>query len=213
MTANVNEAWQTERLFFRSIRETDYDWFFSDVSSDPTNVALSSPVLLAPPRHKKPEEWYQTWQGPGRLLDVVICLRKSDTLERHQIKGDNHPETAQAKEKRIGLLFVSYGGYGSSPHSRACELGITLTASYQDCGYGTESVQWALDWAFRRANMHSVNLASVEYNTRAHKCYEKCGFKLEGRRRQCFWHDRSWYDLLLYGILEDEWDELRKSKK
>ncbi|KAJ4394666.1 hypothetical protein N0V93_003885 [Gnomoniopsis smithogilvyi] len=190
MTANLEDAWKTERLSFRSIRESDYEWWFNDIDSDPVNVALSSPFFLAPPRPKKPEEWYKMWDGPNELLDVVIYLCEPANSARPLKEGGDETDIAQSKETRIGFLRISY-----------------------DHGYGTECVQWALDWAFRRANMHSVNLGSVEYNTRAHRCYEKCGFKLEGRRRQCFWHDRKWYDLFLYGILEEEWEELRNTKK
>lgn len=214
MTEGIENAWQTERLSFRSVRETDYDWFFKNIDNDPVNMALSRPCVLAPPRQEKPEEWIKIWQGPSRLLDVVICLRKSPETGGHlKEERSQHSESTQSEEIRIGFLGLGYHGFGSSPHSRASELGITLTAAYQDHGYGTEAVRWALDWAFCRANMHSVNLCSIEFNKRAHKCYEKCGFKLEGRRRQCFWHERKWYDLFFFGILEDEWEESRDSTK
>lgn len=206
MTENTENAWHTERLVFRSVRETDYDWFFNYIDNDPVNTALSRPIALAPPKREKPEEWIKNWQGPSRLLDVVICLHRPPETEAFQEEGS--AQSSQPEKIRIGFLGLGYGGYGPSPHNRACELGITLTAAYQEHGYGTEAVRWALDWAFRRANMHSVNLSSVEFNKRAHKCYEKCGFKVQGRRRQCFWHDRRWYDLVFFDILEDEWEAL-----
>lgn len=202
----IRNIWNSERLVFRSLSPKDQKWMFHEIESDPVNAFLASPAMLAPPTQTKPEEFMDKWKGSDSLLHVVICLREanSDSEPPHDMMSD-----AQ-NPKRIGLLNLAYGGYGTSPHNRACNLGITLTAAYQNQGYGTEAVNWALDWAFRQANMHSVNLGSVEYNTRAHKCYEKCGFKLEGRRRQCFWHDRRWYDLFFFGILEDEWEMTRE---
>lgn len=211
MTENTENAWQTERLVCRSVREIDYDWFFNHIDNDPVNMALSRPTVLAPPRRQKPEEWTKTWQGPSRLFDVVICLRRPPENEGHQ--KDGRTASSQPEEIRIGFLGLGYGGFGSSPHNRACQLGITLTAAHQDHGYGTEAVRWALDWAFRRANMHSVNLSSVGFNKRAHKCYEKCGSKFQGRKRQCFWHERKWYDLFFFDILEDEWEKSRELNK
>lgn len=212
MTEHIENAWQTERLVFRSVRETDYNWYFAHIDTDPVNMALSRPTVLGPPRRQKPEEWIRTWQGPSRLLDVVICLRRPTENDKHQ-KERGPTESSPAEEIRMGFLGLGYGGYGSSPHNRACELGITLSAAHQDHGYGTEAVRWALDWAFRRANLHSVNLASVEFNKRAHKCYEKCGFKFQGRMRQCFWHERKWHDLFFFDILEDEWEQSRELNK
>lgn len=198
---------------------------FNEIETDPVNMILSTPLILAPPKRKKPDEWMDMWKGPGHLLLVVICLAttqpdssaRNSTEDQEKAPNGLKPDRdaasapAAAPQTRIGFLRLSYSGYGTSPHNRACDLGITLTAPYQDKGYGTEAVGWALDWAFRHANLHSVNLGSVEYNTRAHKCYEKCGFRFEGRRRQCCWHDRRWYDLLFFSILEDEWEEMRRN--
>lgn len=205
MAANVKDAWQTERLYFRAVCEADYEWLFSEIHGDPINHALSSPFMLAPPRRKKPDEWIKQSDD---LLNVVVCVRAHNPTE-----DETTPDATPDKESRIGILFLRYGGYGPSPHNRSCELGITLGGPHQNQGYGTEAVQWALDWAFRRGNMHSVHLGSIDFNTRAHKCYEKCGFKLEGRARQVFWHDRKWYDCLSFGIIEDEWEALRNLKK
>lgn len=203
MASHLKDAWRTDRLYFRTFCEADYDWMFTAINSDPVNHALANPFPLAPPRRKKPDEWLKLWEG---LLNVVICVRTDNA-------GQQPDQQAGDGEQRIGLLALRYGGYGPSPHNRACELSITLAEASQNRGYGTEAVQWALDWAFRRGNMHSVNLGSVSHNTRAHRCYEKCGFKLAGRRRQCVWHDRKWYDCLDFDILEDEWEALRREKE
>lgn len=207
----VKNVWQSERLTFRAITTDEQEWMFTEFDSDPLSICLATPMMLAPPKRQKPEEWMKMWERPTSLMSVVICLRQPGaTAPEDQADGR---EVADLANVRIGFLALSYGGYGSSPHSRACNLGISLIAPYRSKGYGTEAVNWALDWAFRHGNMHSVNLGSIEYNTHAHRCYEKCGFKLEGRRRQCWWHDRKWYDLLIFGILEEEWEEMREPKK
>jgi len=48
-----------------------------------------------------------------------------------------------------------------------------------------------------------------EYNERAIRCYEKCGFQLEGREREgAYRHGRYW-DVLRMSILQQEWAERR----
>lgn len=225
----ARNLWKSERLVFRSISQDDQEWMFNEIESDPVNMSLSTPLLLAPPRRKKGEEWMEMWKGPSHLLLAVICLAApppaggADEQQQQQQRDrpDKPPAGAAAAAAtatatataptRIGVLRLSYNGYGTSPHNRACDLGITLAAAHQGRGYGTEAVGWALDWAFRHAGAHSVNLGSVAYNARAHRCYERCGFRLEGRRRECCWHDRRWWDLLFFGILEGEWEEMRRS--
>ncbi|KAF3762826.1 acyl-CoA N-acyltransferase [Cryphonectria parasitica EP155] len=201
MPPTVEDIWRSDRLIYRSIREDDQEWWFKNIDGDPNNICLSTPLILAPPRKAKTEDFMKLWTTPDSLLDCIVCLRQP----KNTGKGDD----TEAPETRIGFVRLAHGGYGTSPHSRAGNFGIVLAAPYQNKGYGTEATNWILDWAFRHGNMHSVNLGTIDYNKRAHRCYEKCGFKLGGRRRQCFWHDRKYWDLLFYDILEEEWKELR----
>jgi len=64
-----------------------------------------------------------------------------------------------------------------------------------------------LRFAFCELNLHRVNLNVFEYNPRAIHCYEKVGFKHEGRLRQCLNRDGRRWDLVYMGILRGEWQE------
>ena len=48
------------------------------------------------------------------------------------------------------------------------------------CGIGTNVTEMILNYAFEVLEYHKVYLRVLEYNTRAIKCYEKCGFLKEG---------------------------------
>ncbi|KAJ0107942.1 hypothetical protein J7T55_008077 [Diaporthe amygdali] len=192
---DLESVWRSERLVFRAIQQEDYEFLFNDIDTDPINMSLSGPMLLKPPRKQKPEEWFEKWKKNDFLMDVIICLRPDVPANEHHFKSSDVPEkeveqaghARDGQPKPIGMINISTGVYGRNPSNRACSLGTTVAAPYQNSGYGTEAVRWAIDWAFRRANMHSVHLGSVEYNKRAHKCYQKVGFKLDGKQRQCHW--------------------------
>ncbi|KKY35373.1 putative gnat family [Diaporthe ampelina] len=215
---DLESVWRSERLVFRATQQEDYEFLFSEIDTDPINVALSGPMLLKPPRKQKPEDWYEKWGKHDFLMDVIICLRPDvQSNERHlkssAVSEKDGDQTDKAQAKPIGMINVSTSVYGRNPTNRACSLGITIAAPYQNCGYGTEAVRWTIDWAFRRANMHSVHLGSVEYNTRAHRCYQKAGFKLDGKQRECYWNGRQFWDLYLFSILEHEWEQLQEGQK
>lgn len=210
VATSVQKIWHSERLIYRGMRHEDQDFVYGNIDEDPVNCCLATPMLLAPPKKLKPDEWWALFQSPSKLFCVIACLPAT------QCKPEESGEAATKKPAEptpIGFLNLEYGGFGTSPHSRSATLGISVAGPYQNKGYGTEMVNWALDWGFRHANLHSIHLGSVEYNKRAHRCYEKCGFTMDGRRRQCFWHDRKYWDLYYFSILEDEWDELRKKEK
>lgn len=73
-------------------------------------------------------------------------------------------------------------------------------------GYGTDAMQIVLRFAFTELNLHRVFLNTFEYNPRAIRSYEKCGFKHEGRMRGVLNRNGRRWDLIFMGILKEEWE-------
>jgi RimJ/RimL family protein N-acetyltransferase len=82
---------------------------------------------------------------------------------------------------------------------------------YWDRGYGTDAMNVILRYAFEEANLDRVSLTVFEYNARAIRSYEKAGFRHEGRFRKYLNRDGKRWDMLVMGILRDEWMELQTS--
>ena len=68
-------------------------------------------------------------------------------------------------------------------------------------GYGTEIIRLVLDFALDIAGLHRVSLGVYDFNPRAQRVYEKCGFNYEGRRREALRWDDQWHDELLMAVL------------
>ncbi len=129
------------------------------------------------------------------LLAVMICLPPS-------------PSAATTEPVPIGHLTLE-----ASPkarHHRTCGLGIIIAPSYQGKRYGSEAILWAVDWAFKSANMHSVRIAAFGYNEGAVRLYDRLGFVREGSMREALWWEGRWWDRVLWSVLEGEWAERRK---
>jgi len=62
-----------------------------------------------------------------------------------------------------------------------------------------------LNYAFSELNLHRVTLGVFSYNTRAIRSYEKAGFNFEGIERSVILRDGSRSDVIIMGILRDEW--------
>lgn len=86
-------------------------------------------------------------------------------------------------------------------------IGISVAPPYQGQGYGSEAILWALDFAFRHANMHRVGIGAHAWNEGAWKLYERLGFVHEGRRRDAVWYDGAYRDTIDMGMLKTEWHE------
>jgi RimJ/RimL family protein N-acetyltransferase len=109
-------------------------------------------------------------------------------------------------EKPIGILFLHKADW------RRASITVQVADGFQGRGYGTEAVNWALDWSFRWGGLHKVEIAATALNERAVGLYKKLGFKEEGRQRDAAFFDGRWWDLVMLGILEGEWETLRESR-
>lgn len=206
LAGGVNDAYRSERLVFRAVENNDDDKKFlhTQIENDPVTVALSNPMALMP-RTSKHSEW-MVEQMAKSVLAVMVCL-PADAPGDSDEKFDDAKTTAP---KPIGYLAIGWGGIPPAmAHHRSVGLGIAIAPQYQGRGYGTEVINWALDWAFRYGNYHRVHLGTVSYNERAQHLYKKLGFVEEGRSRESYWFDRQWYDMISYGILESEWEAMR----
>jgi len=76
-------------------------------------------------------------------------------------------------------------------------------------GYGTEATQLMLGHAFDTLRLHRVALSVFEFNERAVRTYQRCGFSIEGRARESIWRDGRWWDELAMSILDSEWRAAR----
>jgi len=72
-------------------------------------------------------------------------------------------------------------------------------------GLGTEVTQLILDYAFNKLGLHRVDLRTLQYNTRAIACFEKCGFVKEGVEREGALVEDQWETDVVMSILEQEY--------
>lgn len=111
-----------------------------------------------------------------------------------------------------------------SPHGRYIGHTRLTIASWEDrrarmsmgiydsrfwsAGYGTEALRLLLRYGFDLLRLHRVDLRVLDYNLRAIRCYEKCGFVREGVERESGLVDGVWYDDVMMAVLEDEFRAL-----
>ncbi|KAK5731910.1 hypothetical protein LTR17_010985 [Elasticomyces elasticus] len=182
-------AFLSERLIFRAV-EVDDEPFLGELLGDSENFAQSAPVLMIPPGSKGAKEGRERLENA--VMGAIVCLQQ--------------PSGQSGKPVPIGLILMN-GDPPPLAHHRRIEMGISLARSQQGKGYGSETIRFALRWAFQHANYHKVSLAVFEHNPHAARLYEKLGFVLEGRRREHVWREGRYWDQMDMSILDREWRE------
>ena len=90
--------------------------------------------------------------------------------------------------------------------SRSATAGIAIhNPKCWNKGYGQETMNLLLSFAFKNLNLNRVELHTFDFNKRAQKCYLKVGFKEVGKRRKASYIDGDYHDDIIMDILKDEW--------
>ncbi len=78
-------------------------------------------------------------------------------------------------------------------------------------GYGTDAMRVLMRLAFDKLNLHRLWLHVYDYNQRAIRSYEKCGFRREGVLREQRYWSGGYHDIVVMGIVESEYRALSAS--
>lgn len=208
-------ALRSDRLIYRAIEDIPEDVdFLSALMLDPYVQAYAGRHMLRPLSKKKTKDMIPKIHASA-LVGAVILLapqpKEGGTGTGTEDQREEH-ETKALETIPIGYLGIGGDLVPEHMHMRDTEIGILLREEFRGKGYGTEAINWAVDWAFRNANMRRVSISCYEQNAGAERLYKKLGFLEEGRRRKKVYHNMEWYDEVLLGMLKEEWLVLRGLK-
>lgn len=128
------------------------------------------------------EKWFQNQSAMNDLYNFAI-----ETLE---------------EKKYIGGCGINKLDWKNS----VATIGIFIgNEDYWGKGYGSDALNILIKFIFEQMNIHKIKLGVYSYNKRAIKCYEKCGFKKEGVLREELFRDGKYHDVIIMGILKDEY--------
>jgi RimJ/RimL family protein N-acetyltransferase len=166
----------------REYRREDLDPMRAFVN-DPETTKNLTDIFLRP----------HTRENTESFLESVLTNESSDKILF--VVADRETEAY------LGQIDLRVG----EPSSRVAELGLVIADPEQrGRGVGKEAVSLLLDYAFNRMNLHKVELSVYSFNVAGYRCYEKCGFREEGRMRENVFRDGSYYDTIRMGILRRE---------
>jgi RimJ/RimL family protein N-acetyltransferase len=171
-----------ERVYLRSPERTDIPIFvrwFNDAELTAT-LAMRAPMSVP-----MEEAWFEGMvksQGVDNY-HFTICLL--------------------ADERPIGTCNL----FAVDKLNGNAGIGISIgEKSLWDQGLGTEAMLALLDFGFGMVRLERLWLDVYDFNERARRSYEKCGFVLEGVQRRAMFKRGSYIDVQMMSILRDEWE-------
>jgi RimJ/RimL family protein N-acetyltransferase len=177
-----------EMVFLRAAERSDIPIFvrwFND------GELISFLGMRAPMSQAMEEKWFEEMlarQGK-ETHHFVICLAK-----------DGKPVGATTL---FGVDYVN-GNAG---------IGISIgEKNLWGRGIGTDAMFALMDFGFGQLRLERLWLEVYDYNSRARRSYDKCGFVLEGVQRHAIFKNGRYIDVQLMSILRDEWTAQPRKK-
>ncbi|MDH6575818.1 GNAT family protein [Kitasatospora sp. MAP5-34] len=146
---------------------------------------------------------YQGWTAP-------VPPESAAALVREFADGDpGQPGWFQyAIELKADGCLVGDLGVNLDENRMQAELGFTLAAGRQGCGYATEAARAVLRDLFELRGLHRVSAECDARNVDSVRLLKRVGFQQEGHRPANTWIKGEWTDDLLFGLLAERWGQL-----
>lgn len=176
------------RVYLRASERSDIPDFVRWFNDRDTASFLSQRAPLSVPLE---ERWFDRMiESQGKTgHHFVICLLESD-----QPIGT------------IGLFNIDFvdGNAG---------LGIAIGEKrLWGQGLGSDALMAILDFGFGELRLERIWLEVFDFNPRARRSYEKCGFALEGTQRHAVHRRGEFHDVHLMSILRAEWASQERTR-
>jgi RimJ/RimL family protein N-acetyltransferase len=142
---------------------------------------------------------------PARPMSLASVKKQYEKVEKQIEESRNLYHfmiRAKVDDRLIGKAIIRRIEWTNGN----CDIRLGIgSAEDQRKGYGTQALKMLLRFAFAELNLFRVSANVAEYNEGAIALLRKFGFTEEVRRRQSLERDGRRWDLLVFGLLKDEW--------
>ena len=143
--------------------------------------------------------------NPARPLSAAIVKKQYEKLEK-QVEEDKNLYHFMIRAKEddhlIGKAVIQWVEWTNG--NAWVHLGIG-SADDQRKGYGSQALSMLVRFAFAELNLFRLSARIPEYNEAAIALFSKFGFVEEVRRRKALDRDGRRWDLIVFGLLNSEW--------
>lgn len=151
-------------------------------------------------------KWYNDFDTRAKIgaVDPTSSFKAEKIIERNDKDSVWFAVVRKSDNKVIGET----GLLRMFPAWSTTDLTIILPDKEdQHKGYGTETINLIMDYAFGYLNFNRISIGVVGFNDNALSFYKKVGFKQEGLQEEGYYYNYKYYDFVMMRILKREFIE------
>jgi RimJ/RimL family protein N-acetyltransferase len=165
-------------------------------------------------RDKDPSDAFDdySWETDPELAELDAAPTLSMTYQQYLVDYTWDLRTPRTTSHQFAVdtldgKHIGNCSYYNLDRSRGeVELGIMIgDRNYWNKGYGVEVIEALLEHVFQRLSVNRVHLKTLDWNSRAQKCFQKCGFK------QCALNNKDGFSFMIMETFRKDWEEKTQS--
>jgi RimJ/RimL family protein N-acetyltransferase len=160
------------------------------------------------------DAFHDLWNDPEAHLlaadEPYVPISLDSVRTRLDTKAKAEPDrvgdvwlaaVASADDTVLGVA----GLWGFMPLLGVAHVGMGLRQSARSAGYGTQILALLCVYGFRFRALRRIELETFAKNVAMRTVAERSGFVHEGTLRQRSYDGEAFVDLVVYGLMRDEW--------
>ena len=177
-----------EKVYLRAMERSDMELYRRNVNDPKIEYAVGG--WSFPISSYQQEKWYESTVVDKNNLRLTIVRKDTDDV--------------------IGMINLVNIDWKSG----VAFSGIRLFCDeYHGKGYAKDAVMALMSYAFDELRLHRIEGSIIESNESSQKLYEKCGWKVEGVKREAIFKNGRYYDEVQVAILKSDYDKLKEKKQ
>lgn len=178
-----------KNLYLRPLTKDDIPTMLKWINDPEVTKYLS---VYLPVTEKEEEEWVENMSRSKDSIVLAIMAKESTT--------DNGIELTYSEF--IGTM----GLHNINWKDRTAITGALIgEKKYWGKGYGTEAKMFLLNYAFNTLNLRKICSTVLGYNERSKNYNLKCGYEIEGIRKEQVFKDGAYVDEILMAVFKENW--------
>jgi ribosomal-protein-alanine N-acetyltransferase len=182
-------------------------------------LAEGAVVLLRPLARADLNERYLSWLNDPdvtRYTETGTFPSTAEDLDNYyrSVTGSRNEVILAVQDKKSGQHV---GNVKLGPIRwvhRCATFGILIGEKvHWGKGVGLEATRLMVEYGFYQLNLHRIDLGVFAEHQAAVRCYEKAGFKVEGRMREDLFRSGEYKDRLWMGLLREEYTPVKAGKR
>ncbi len=160
----------------------------------------------------KPTREYHKFNGPYYEKETEKELKARIKNIKTSLENNTYnSQNLMIANRKTNELIGQVSWYWKSVETNWMEIGIVIfNENYWGKGIGYKALNMWVDMLFlQKTEIVRLGLTTWSGNERMMKLAEKSGFVCEARYRKARIVDGEYYDSLSYGILREEWEQIK----